>query len=297
MPRWRIEKHQGDIFGGPQQTLAHAAGRDDLVPAASKGKLEHRSRCLGRPRRRGSSLARPASAGSHHDARPSSTSGESGASSRGRRPLRCPCNRRPEAASPARRSTATLCEHRGRHREEHGGTRSEEPVEVAPGASVSEAILLFDTPATSSSRAARCELPDRRIERRRISRIYLQLEAGTALAAAEAVGGNPTERPLECGRSPAAQVRLTVHAIELSTGEGEPVRLVVARDVTRSAKSIVLHDAFARILAHELRTPVTSIYGGAQLMVDPTISEGTRREAALTVASEAERLIGWWRIS
>ena len=51
-----------------------------------------------------------------------------------------------------------------------------------------------------------------------------------------------------------------------------------------------LREAFGRIVAHELRTPVTTIYGGAQLIADPSVSEETRLEAARSVAAEAERL-------
>ena len=34
-----------------------------------------------------------------------------------------------------------------------------------------------------------------------------------------------------------------------------------------------LHEAFLGLVSHELRTPVTTIYGGAQLLVDPAMSE------------------------
>jgi signal transduction histidine kinase len=119
----------------------------------------------------------------------------------------------------------------------------------------------------------------------------LALVPGAAILDAERVGGARTERPLESadGR-PGHRLRLTVHAIELSAGDGDPVRLVVARDVAGSRGSAPMQEAFARILAHELRTPITSIYGGAQLIADPSISAETRLEAARTVAVEAERL-------
>ena len=66
--------------------------------------------------------------------------------------------------------------------------------------------------------------------------------------------------------------------------------LVVARDVSGVRRSSDLREAFASVVSHELRTPVTTIYGGAQLLVDPAMSEATRSEAAAAVAEEAEHL-------
>lgn len=48
--------------------------------------------------------------------------------------------------------------------------------------------------------------------------------------------------------------------------------------------------ALARVLAHELQTPLTTIYGGAQLVADPALSEAARVEAAHVVGREAQRL-------
>jgi signal transduction histidine kinase len=155
-----------------------------------------------------------------------------------------------------------------------------------------EAILLFDTGGSVVFASPGVpDLVDGPIARQSDLERALSLEPGAALAAAELVGGSWTERPLESadGR-PGHRLRLTVHAIELALGEGEPVRLVVARDVAGSRESQRMQDAFSRILAHELRTPITSIYGGAQLIADPSISTETRTEAARTVAAEAERL-------
>src|SRR5690606_23406422 len=49
---------------------------------------------------------------------------------------------------------------------------------------------------------------------------------------------------------------------------------------------------FIGMLSHELRTPVTAIYGGSQLLLDrgDRLDEDTRRELISDVASEAERL-------
>lgn len=49
-------------------------------------------------------------------------------------------------------------------------------------------------------------------------------------------------------------------------------------------------DQFLQALTHELRTPITTIFGSAQLAVEPGISTRTQREAMLIVARESQRL-------
>jgi K+-sensing histidine kinase KdpD len=50
--------------------------------------------------------------------------------------------------------------------------------------------------------------------------------------------------------------------------------------------------AFLEILSHELRTPVTTIYGGARLLATGTLDRSQRLALAADVATEAERLHG-----
>jgi K+-sensing histidine kinase KdpD len=50
--------------------------------------------------------------------------------------------------------------------------------------------------------------------------------------------------------------------------------------------------AFLDILSHELRTPVTTIYGGAKLLATGTLDRNQRLALAADVATEAERLHG-----
>ncbi len=67
-------------------------------------------------------------------------------------------------------------------------------------------------------------------------------------------------------------------------------RLVVLRDMSERVRRRTVREAIGRILAHELRTPITTIYGGAELLQDDAVSPPTRREAAQVVSQEAERL-------
>jgi signal transduction histidine kinase len=49
-------------------------------------------------------------------------------------------------------------------------------------------------------------------------------------------------------------------------------------------------EAFLGVLSHELRTPVTTIYGGAQLLASRDLPDARRRALAADVGAEAERL-------
>jgi K+-sensing histidine kinase KdpD len=49
-------------------------------------------------------------------------------------------------------------------------------------------------------------------------------------------------------------------------------------------------DAFLGVLSHELRTPVTTIYGGAQILANRELPDARRRALAADVEQEAERL-------
>jgi two-component system sensor histidine kinase KdpD len=51
-----------------------------------------------------------------------------------------------------------------------------------------------------------------------------------------------------------------------------------------------LREAFLGVLSHELRTPITSIYGGSQLLLQDALSADSRAEVLETIAIEAEQL-------
>jgi signal transduction histidine kinase len=53
-----------------------------------------------------------------------------------------------------------------------------------------------------------------------------------------------------------------------------------------------LQDAFVAVLSHELRTPITSIYGGTQLLLKDRMPPAVRSTVIHDIASEAERLHG-----
>jgi signal transduction histidine kinase len=97
-------------------------------------------------------------------------------------------------------------------------------------------------------------------------------------------------------------------AIELERADDDPVSIVAesrplvdaggrrvgavmtVRDVSRQHDQAMLREAFVGILSHELRTPVTSIYSGVELLRGHKLSEPVTRDVLHDVAVEAETL-------
>jgi PAS domain S-box-containing protein len=74
--------------------------------------------------------------------------------------------------------------------------------------------------------------------------------------------------------------------------EGQTLELAVVSDVSWRHEAAQIRDRFLGVLSHELRTPVTSIYGGTQLLLGrgARLDEETRTELLVSVAAESERL-------
>ena len=68
--------------------------------------------------------------------------------------------------------------------------------------------------------------------------------------------------------------------------------IVTMRDVTESRRRDAVRETFIGVLSHELRTPVTTIFGGAKLLAreSSTLDEETRRSIFRDIHDEAERL-------
>jgi K+-sensing histidine kinase KdpD len=85
--------------------------------------------------------------------------------------------------------------------------------------------------------------------------------------------------------------------IELSMfplqAEGEPERrILLLRDVTEARRRDRVRDAFLSLLSHELRTPMTAVYGGATLLqrIGDRLDPQTRSELRADIVVEADRL-------
>ena len=74
--------------------------------------------------------------------------------------------------------------------------------------------------------------------------------------------------------------------------DGRPFQVAVISDVSWRHEADQIRDRFLGVLSHELRTPVTSIYGGTQLLLGrgARLDPETRNELLVSVAGEAERL-------
>ncbi|HEX6867527.1 MAG TPA: histidine kinase dimerization/phospho-acceptor domain-containing protein, partial [Candidatus Limnocylindrales bacterium] len=81
-------------------------------------------------------------------------------------------------------------------------------------------------------------------------------------------------------------------AISTFESQGALASIAVLTDISARIEANHLRDTFIGILSHELRTPVTAIYGGSQVLlargerIDPAMT----RELVSDIAAEAERL-------
>ena len=93
---------------------------------------------------------------------------------------------------------------------------------------------------------------------------------------------------------PERWIELATYPVADGTAEREPggETILVLRDVTEQRQREAVRETFIGILSHELRTPVTTIFGGARVLSrdDNGLDEATRREILTDVADEAERL-------
>ncbi len=83
------------------------------------------------------------------------------------------------------------------------------------------------------------------------------------------------------------EVELTVTEVEL---HGRPMFTAFIRDVTEQRQAETVRDRFLEILSHELRTPVTSIYGGARVLARPGLADSNAAELLADIGAEADRL-------
>lgn len=101
-----------------------------------------------------------------------------------------------------------------------------------------------------------------------------------------AVGSVEVVAPTAERFSPDAE-RLLVQLVAFASTALENMRLLQAM-----AEAQAQREAFFGILSHELRTPITTIYGGTRMLVaaDGRLSHDARREVQADIAADAERL-------
>ena len=93
------------------------------------------------------------------------------------------------------------------------------------------------------------------------------------------------------GRPP-AWIEVTSYPVAEAAGLDSPSTVIVCRDVTAFRQGQELREAFLGLLSHELRTPVTTIYGGAAVLAKPgkTLDPTMANEILADIASESDRL-------
>lgn len=72
--------------------------------------------------------------------------------------------------------------------------------------------------------------------------------------------------------------------------DGAPMFTAFIRDITREREAETARERFLEILSHELRTPVTALYGGAMMLSRRELDEADRRSYLGEMAVEADRL-------
>jgi PAS domain S-box-containing protein len=89
-------------------------------------------------------------------------------------------------------------------------------------------------------------------------------------------------------------VEISTYPVNVGVGlatAGEET-IVVMRDVTETLRRDRIRETFIGVLSHELRTPVTTIFGGSKLLAreSSSLDEETRRGIFQDIHAEAERL-------
>jgi len=106
-----------------------------------------------------------------------------------------------------------------------------------------------------------------------------------------ATGDELRDVAIELDRPDDVPVTIVAESRPLVDPQGDRVGAVmVVRDVSREHDQAMLRQAFVGILSHELRTPVTSIYSGIELLRAHRLSEPITRDVLNDVALETETL-------
>jgi PAS domain S-box-containing protein len=155
-----------------------------------------------------------------------------------------------------------------------------------------EAVIVCasDGTITLTNPAGERLFPD--IDERTYGDVLAQLNDPDGIAPRLGTLGGPVELPTRA--NPDRWVELNTYPVNVGVGlamTGEET-IVVMRDVTEARHREAVRETFIGVLSHELRTPVTTIYGGAKLLAreGSTLDEETKRGIFRDIHEEAERL-------
>ncbi|HEY4634063.1 MAG TPA: PAS domain S-box protein, partial [Candidatus Limnocylindrales bacterium] len=141
--------------------------------------------------------------------------------------------------------------------------------------------------------AAQALFPE--VDERSYSEILGELNDPDARAPVLGKAGGPVV--LSTRRAPERWIEVATYAVggqrtgRAAIGRGGET-IVVLRDVTAARQREAVRETFIGVLSHELRTPVTTIYGGARVLARPdsSLDEATRRTVLDDIVAESERL-------
>jgi len=129
-------------------------------------------------------------------------------------------------------------------------------------------------------------------EERSYADILAQLQDPDGIAPRLGTLGGPVE--LQTAAEPERWIEISTYPVAADSAAVDPpaATIVVMRDVTESRRREAVRETFIGVLSHELRTPVTTIFGGAKLLArsTSTLDEDTRRGIFRDIHEEAERL-------
>jgi PAS domain S-box-containing protein len=122
--------------------------------------------------------------------------------------------------------------------------------------------------------------------------VLAQLRDPDAIAPPLGVHGGPIVLPAHGEQERWIEVATYPVAERPAQGEPRGETILVLRDVTEQRQREAVRETFIGVLSHELKTPITTIFGGTRILSreDSGLDEATRREIFGDVADEAERL-------
>jgi PAS domain S-box-containing protein len=151
-------------------------------------------------------------------------------------------------------------------------------------------VCAADGTITLTNPAGERLFPD--VEERTYAEILEQLSDPDGDAPPLGALGGPVE--MQTRADPDRWIELATYPVNVGVG-GPPSggeTIVVMRDVTEARHREAVRETFIGVLSHELRTPVTTIFGGAKLLArtSSTLDEETTRGIFRDIHDEAERL-------
>jgi PAS domain S-box-containing protein len=151
-------------------------------------------------------------------------------------------------------------------------------------------VCAADGTITLTNPAGERLFPD--VDEATYAEILDQLDDPEGIAPPLGALGGPVDLPSRA--DPDRWVEIATYPVAFGVGAAtnREETIVVMRDVTEARRREAVRETFIGVLSHELRTPVTTIFGGAKLLArdSSTLDEETKRGIFRDIHDEAERL-------